>query len=82
MAGNIGMRDDSMAVVSEILAVAVGHEGAVARDPECRERPDVVGQRLRLAETPVEFLDLLDGEHAATLAAHAHPLSHALLHRQ
>lgn len=67
------VRDDSMGVVCHVLGVPVGHEGVVARDPERRERPDVIGERLGIAETSVELLDLLDGEHAATLAARSAP---------
>ena len=43
----------------------------VVRDPEPRERPDVIGQFFRIAETSVELLDLLDREHAPTLTSSA-----------
>src|SRR5262245_58980702 len=63
-----------MAVGAEIFGVSVADQGVVARDAERREGADVVSERLRLAETCVERVDLLEGEHRAMVTVRSTPL--------
>ena len=53
--------DDQMAVLPEVLRVAIGQEGIVPFDAEPFKCLHILRERLRATEADVNFVDLRDG---------------------
>jgi hypothetical protein len=59
----VGRRDDSLSLGTEELRVAISEEGIEPSYSYRREPSEVVGQRSGPAESSVEFVDLVHGDH-------------------